>query len=324
MLTTCPECHTAFRIAQEQLDRRRGLVRCGRCSAVFNAYDALLPELRVPAAPPQEADATAMASHSALASPPPVASLPEGELNRPAPSLTAPPSAEAHIARPLAEAAPVEPAMPRDSAIAAAADTGRALPADGDARPAAQASTAALAQDHEILFSALPSQPPPRPWGGWHDWTWGLASLLLAMLLVLQLGYFFRVELAGAWPASRPYIRLACRHLGCVLPLPQDLAALRIDASALESDPENPARTVLHVSMSNRSARTVAWPHLILILTDLRDAPIAQRPFAPREYLPEGRDPATGLGSGQEQEIRLELELVGLSAYGYRLDKLYP
>jgi predicted Zn finger-like uncharacterized protein len=37
MFTRCPECHTAFRVTVAQLTARDGLVRCGRCSAVFRA-----------------------------------------------------------------------------------------------------------------------------------------------------------------------------------------------------------------------------------------------------------------------------------------------
>jgi predicted Zn finger-like uncharacterized protein len=37
MYTRCPECHTAFRITVAQLKARDGLVRCGRCNAVFRA-----------------------------------------------------------------------------------------------------------------------------------------------------------------------------------------------------------------------------------------------------------------------------------------------
>lgn len=48
MQTTCPECKTTFRLSQEQLGLRRGLVRCGHCKAVFNAYHTLMPELVSP------------------------------------------------------------------------------------------------------------------------------------------------------------------------------------------------------------------------------------------------------------------------------------
>mgnify|MGYP003494274903 CR=1 FL=1 len=41
MLTRCPTCSTAFRVTSEQLKARAGKVRCGHCSAVFNALETL-------------------------------------------------------------------------------------------------------------------------------------------------------------------------------------------------------------------------------------------------------------------------------------------
>ncbi len=39
--TNCPDCKTHFRITQEQLAVRQGLVRCGRCQTVFNGFGGL-------------------------------------------------------------------------------------------------------------------------------------------------------------------------------------------------------------------------------------------------------------------------------------------
>jgi len=38
MTTTCPACHTRFRVSPEQLSAHQGDVRCGRCAKVFNAH----------------------------------------------------------------------------------------------------------------------------------------------------------------------------------------------------------------------------------------------------------------------------------------------
>lgn len=38
MLTTCPACHTRFRVTPELLGAHGGEVRCGRCAKVFNAH----------------------------------------------------------------------------------------------------------------------------------------------------------------------------------------------------------------------------------------------------------------------------------------------
>lgn len=44
MVTRCPQCATAFRVAMAQLEVRQGQVRCGRCNAVFDARKTLTVE----------------------------------------------------------------------------------------------------------------------------------------------------------------------------------------------------------------------------------------------------------------------------------------
>ncbi|MCU0842425.1 MAG: zinc-ribbon domain-containing protein [Thiobacillaceae bacterium] len=325
MLTTCPECHTSFRVGQAQLDSRRGLVRCGRCSAVFNAYDTLLPELETP--PPAEAagPAAEAAQPPALAGSEAAPPMPEPQADVGLAEVTQ--AYAAGLSRPVErvaemahQASPGEGREPvRDDAFPAAPEeTPReAVPAGAPTPEAREESPDA------ILLAELPLRRPSPPWT-WKSVAWAVAGTLLAVLLAAQLAFFLRLEIAAWWPQTRPWLTEACRSLGCAMPLPRDLAAVRIEASALESDPENAARALLRVSLSNRSEGVVAWPHLILILTDMRDAPIAQRPIRPEEYLPAGVDPATGMGPGREEELRVELEFQGLSAYGYKLDKQYP
>jgi len=52
-VTQCPTCSTRFRVTQDQLDAYHGMVRCGRCEAVFNAIehvydDGPSPQLDLP------------------------------------------------------------------------------------------------------------------------------------------------------------------------------------------------------------------------------------------------------------------------------------
>ena len=42
MHTRCPECQTTFAVKPAQLEAREGLVRCGRCDAVFHAREHLV------------------------------------------------------------------------------------------------------------------------------------------------------------------------------------------------------------------------------------------------------------------------------------------
>lgn len=340
MLTTCPECRTVFRVGQEQLDDKRGLVRCGHCRAVFNAYDTLLPEL---ASLPQ-ADAASEAPEAAAA-PPDLAMFTDDMLAMP-PAVTP--------GRPF-EAPPLSvPSVPDEAPGETLAERRETLPeareaefpaAEGDRSPATMAfqpAAARLAQDipaqtvaeppgllpapepDDILLTPLVATRPTARAAWLPGVAWGGAALILVLLLFLQLSYFLRDELAAAVPGLRPTLQRACAQLGCSLLPARDLTALRIEASSLESDTEDKSRASLNLSLSNRSDRAVAWPHLVLVLTDTRDLPVAQRPFAPAEYLPAEAVARPGLEPGREQEARLELELKGLAAYGYKLELAYP
>lgn len=79
MLTRCPDCATAFRVTPEQLKARAGKVRCGHCSAVFNALETLED------APPAVAAAEATAPPEPA---PPASAL--GPLPEPSPESAAP------------------------------------------------------------------------------------------------------------------------------------------------------------------------------------------------------------------------------------------
>lgn len=307
MLSTCPECQTSFRIAQAQLDSRRGLVRCGRCNAVFNAYDTLLPELQTPPAAEPEPPAAA--------APPPAAEFAPAPASESAPA----PMPEVEVESWLRAERPTLPELelpPEEKTPQEQTPSRQPSPKEQDSAQPAQESA------EDILLTELFKRKEHPPAG--KAWLWGPVALLLFLTLGGQLAYFFRADLAAHLPEARPWLEQTCRTLGCTIPLPQDSEALRIEASSLETDPENKSRAILRLSLSNRSEQAVAWPHLILLLTDVNDTPLAQRPFMPVEYLPPRSDPSQGIHPTQEQEINLELEIRGLSAYGYKMEKRYP
>ena len=78
LATQCPYCHTTFRVAQDQLKLRAGLVRCGNCKEIFNGVEHLLrpgelvqngspsaPAAAVPARAPSEHSAALPVTHPA-------------------------------------------------------------------------------------------------------------------------------------------------------------------------------------------------------------------------------------------------------------------
>ncbi len=300
MQTSCPECRTAFRVSQEQLGLRRGLVRCGKCNAVFNAYDTLLPELAEPPLAPPEAMPDALSDVSSEA-----AVLPELSQYGWDDEIT-----------------PIPPDMVESSMAAevVSVGTGKNTETLADFVSAPPAETS-----ESILLSELPNRRHVRPaLPLWKRLSYLLAAIVLLVLLVFQIAYFLRAELVAALPASRPALESFCHPLGCAVPLPRELGRQAITASNLEHDPEQKSRVRLTFLLTNRTGQAQAWPVVSLTLTDVREAPVAQKLFPPETYLPKDADVRSGMADGSEREVRLELDIGNLAATGYALGLVYP
>ncbi len=298
MLTTCPECRTTFRVTQEHLGLRRGLVRCGHCTVVFNAYDSLLAELVAPPDEPDKIEETA---------PPFVEAA--GEVGGP---LAGRMAEENDLVTPPDEPDQIEETAP---------------PPEATPNEVGDPFAGRMA-DEETSDSILLSELPTRikramPTGRPRFILKLLATVLLGGLFLLQLAVFLRADIAAVLPSTRPLLQTLCRPLNCVVPLPRQLDKSAIAASSLEHDAENKSRSRLYLLLANRSSQTQTWPHIVLTLTDVRDAPVAQRVFAPKEYLAKDARLAAGMATGEEQEIRLDLDTGTLAATGYALDLAY-
>ena len=303
MQTSCPECSTAFRVSQEQLGLRRGLVRCGKCNAVFNAYDTLLPELAEPPISPPELVLDALSDTAAPS---------ELSLYGWSDEITPPrPDAAESSAEAVVEDAEVELAAEEQENIEEVVD--EPIPAPPEETP------------ESILLSELPNRRPAGPvLPLWKRLSYGFAIVVLLMLLALQIAYFLRAELASGLPASRPFLELLCRPLGCAVPLPRQLGRQAIAASNLEHDTEQKSRVRLTFLLANRTGQTQAWPVVSLTLTDVHESPVAQKLFPPEVYLPQGTKVQSGMADGSEREVRLELDIGNLAATGYALGLVYP
>jgi predicted Zn finger-like uncharacterized protein len=309
MQTTCPECGTTFRVSQEQLGLRRGLVRCGHCHAVFNAYDTLLPELSAPeletTGPKQEEGQETPAAAVAPTAP--------------SPDLWAQVQAELDLPSDL-------PAVPPRDALAVYAQTA-ALPPEGPDQDGLAAPAAAPAPDspEAILLSELPRREAAGPGlPGWKTALYVFLILTLTITLLGQLAFFFRGELAAAIPATRPLLTALCQPLGCQVPLPRQLTRQAIVSSSLEHDAEQKSHIRLTILLANRTHQTQAWPHILLTLSDVQEHPVARKLFSPQDYLPRDKSARAGFPPQSEQEVRMELDIGNLAAASYVLDLVYP
>jgi predicted Zn finger-like uncharacterized protein len=328
MQTSCPECGTTFRVTQEQLGLRRGLVRCGKCNAVFNAYDTLLPELEgAPPVPQHEMESEAPpldrpATDEAMESPAEAAGGGSGE----SPVQT---DIWAEVQAELDVPSDLPDVPPRDALALYMETAAIPLPQEPEAIGEGAAHLTEMAAETEspdaILLSDLPTRQVAK--AGLPKWKaalYLLALLVLTTALAAQLAYFLRGELAAAMPETRPFLDALCRPLGCVVPLPKQLTRQAIVSSSLEHDAEQKSRVRLSFLLANRTHQTQTWPHILLTLSDVRESPVAQKAFPPEEYLPRGVSARAGFPPQSEQEARLELDIGNLAAASYLLNIAYP
>lgn len=357
ILTRCPACQAMFRVNAEQLRARAGRVRCGKCRSAFDALENLV-ELGEPAAlseaPAQtggthaaaiDAEMQAGAALQTTPEPPPR----EPDTAPPGPALTgSSESTAAPLAASLSETEEEETAVPplraadwasekasADSAEHSAFLAGSAVPsieeeasrrtegaqpevvgeATGDTPDAALASTAG---------EASPASARARTSGRIAAWLWGTAAFGMLVLLAGQIAYFYRADIASAFPQSKPWLDAVCARVGCEVGLVRKPDLLSVEASALHPQPGRKDWLALTATLKNRAAFAMSYPHLELTLTDAADRAVVRRVFSPREYLKPDADVGMGLAANADLQIALTVDAAGVSAAGYRVYVFYP
>jgi predicted Zn finger-like uncharacterized protein len=155
---------------------------------------------------------------------------------------------------------------------------------------------------------------------------WGLAALIALLVLLAQLAYQYRTELATLAPQARPFLAEGCRFLDCEVRLPRRPDLLSIESSDLQADKRGEHLVVLHAVIRNRAPFAQELPALELTLTDALERAVVRRVLRPAEYLP-GRTAESleaGIAPGAEAALRLHFDTGGVSATGYRLYLFYP
>jgi predicted Zn finger-like uncharacterized protein len=192
---------------------------------------------------------------------------------------------------------------------------------DPSRRPQGRAAaTAAIhAGAHDEPLPEFLAQPESRPRA---TITWALLALLASALLLGQVTYRYRTEIAVLVPDARAPLEAACRVLRCEVPLPRRPELMSIESSDLQADPRRENVIVLNALIRNRAPFAQDYPSLELTLTDESDRPVLRRVLAAPEYL--GRGSPQGLAAGAEAPVRLNLDAGQARATGYRLYLFYP
>jgi len=290
LITRCPSCATAFRASEAQIAARNGQVRCGRCATVFDA-NAHLIYVEPPTIPEASPEPFELPS-----------TIPSDE-RLPAESIRAENESLVLVPAPAEDPLrlPETVTEPEGSAVHPVTDTSLELDFGRKRRPGASTIS---------------------PWIGWP----GLA--MLAILLLAQIAYHLRGDIALLLPEAKPLLAELCLVLGCDLPLPRKPEMMSIESSDLQADTANPGVMVLSAILRNRAPFAQQPPALELTLTDLQDQPVARRVLNAADYAPRGAvadNTADKLfPASTEVPVKIYFEASAVKATGYRLYLFYP
>ena len=288
--TRCPGCSTVFRVTAAQLALRGGQVRCGQCKTVFNGIE-------------QE---VALAVPNGAAEP-----LSEAALGPPTLTLRNAASLEA---LPAPRSNPVASA-PADASASLSPSPATAI--EGSAPPALTAAEAP-----PVDRFALPATTSRRA----RTIGYGVAIVLLLLLMAAQAAIHFRDSIVTFWPGTRQAFERVCDVAGCAIRPLRDAAMsyLSIESSDLQADSAHRGLLILTATIRNRANWPLAYPNLELTLTDAQDRVVVRRVLAPSDYAGGTADLARGILGNGEVALKVFIDASATTQAGYRLYMFYP
>lgn len=311
LATRCSACGTVFRVVPDQLRVSEGWVRCGRCSEVFNAAEALLdldtgaPRRlgdEAPSSPPPPYVPKRELADFRLDLPPPALALPEPEPN-PEPAYALQRDLDMPVVDESASRFASDAAEPLVEHFAERFD----VSADPRPQPDRQPSFVRQAER-----AARWRRPRVRA-------TLAAVSLLGLLGLALQIAFEYRDLFVARYPGLRPVLEAGCSALGCTIGPARIIESLSVDSSGLvRVEKSNLYR--LSVALKNHAALDVALPALELALTDAQGKLVARRVLRAAEL---GVNQAT-LGAGRDLTLQATLQAATAPVAGYTIELFYP
>jgi predicted Zn finger-like uncharacterized protein len=362
LTTRCPQCGATFSASLEQLQLRKGYIRCPNCAHIFDGFDAVVP---AGGQAPEPAPRPAAPRHASSAGPSAVRSGPAGALP--------------HVVRQRAEAnihgSRNEPAFtisgePRQAA-GTHAEPVVSLPADDALPPQARASRAPYvggpavddseASDDEVREAGpgaddrrsfgvyveprtgetvpVPDadflDPLPSRYRGFGFYFWGLLSVLGLALFLAQCLYVYRGQIAASLPAIRPLLERACVSLHCRVPYSRDIGEITIMNSSLQTStspqegsgasattPPAGGAMVLRVTLRNGLDKPQEWPTLVLDLLDFSGTVVVKKDLPPAAYLPPDLA-RRPFAAHSEVTAQVPITMNGVKVSGFQLAKYF-
>lgn len=314
LFTRCPHCRTTFRIKTEALEKAGGHVRCGRCSNIFNAHDALhegLPESDANAAPNPAADEQVIAVESA----------PEAR------------GSETSAADGGSDSAPQAHGQEDVAAESGDDETAtHASSADGDSSAATAQTPANDEWVARVLEQDAVQEPSEQPaWSqmqasatpGRRSALWAAGSVLALFALFAQGVNHFRDDLA-ARPQVGALLQRTYGLFGLQLAPDWNVHQYRVLKWTATAEPKTKvsgkSALVITAKIQNRGPLAQPYPYIHLRLKNRFEDVVGSRTFQPSEYLAKKPVSDALMSPGAVADARLAVVDPGPDAYGFDLD----
>jgi hypothetical protein len=294
-----------------------GLVRCGSCRGIFDAYDHLIEGALKPR-PGEERVSSFESPQTILAGLPAVAQAPT--IDAAAPSLIAA-KVSTNTAQNEHGSASVRNVDVDLNAARATTQTRRTNTVAGqDRHHAGPAIDPAPSADDEAVAFKWRTKTRLTPW---QRVGFSLASIIAVVALVGQSLYWFRDELSGRFPRLKPTLTALCEPLRCSVSPPKRAADLGFVGADLSADAAHRGLMVFTATLKNSGTHATAFPSLVITLDGVGGEPLARRVFAPAQYAPANANLLQGIEAGGEMEIKLYLDTNPMTPLGFKVDHAY-
>ncbi|BBL73876.1 zinc-ribbon and DUF3426 domain-containing protein [Methylomagnum ishizawai] len=147
---------------------------------------------------------------------------------------------------------------------------------------------------------------------------WGAAALGLLALLGVQVFGFEGKRLAQN-SYARPVLDSLCATFGCELAPFKDTAHIATLDRALSANRDSKEILDFHMVFANQATLPQDFPDVRLVLNALDGHPLAERVFAPMDYLPDWQEGAE-MPVGKSYEIRLTLAKPSREVGGFTIE----
>ncbi len=156
---------------------------------------------------------------------------------------------------------------------------------------------------------------------------WRVAILIAAVVLVAQLVYVYRAQIASQAPTLRPMLERACAELNCTVAYSRRIDLITIAGAGLSAQKQAPGEQggamLLQLTLRNTYSKPQEWPTLELDLNDFSGTLQVRKNIGPDIYLTEA-ERQQPFAANTEKVLRLPIALNGLNINGFQVRKFFP